>query len=61
MDNRFIKAIRRIEGNTLVTEQRDRSTGKLQVTIVTEVGEDGRLVEKLTCNNVTALRFYKRK
>jgi hypothetical protein len=60
MDGRKIKSIRHIQGEKLITEQRDRSTGKLQLTIETTLSAEGKMVEKCTCNNVVAYRTYKR-
>jgi hypothetical protein len=60
MDGRKIKAVRHIDGDKLITEQRDRATGKLQVTVETTVNEEGKMVEKCICNNVVAYRTYKR-
>lgn len=51
MDGRKVKAIRRIEGNKLVTEQYDQKTNKLQVRGEISVDSDGRMVEVLNKND----------
>jgi hypothetical protein len=61
MDGRKIKTVKTIDGNTLINEERDRATGKLQVRVETSVNAEGKLIQRCVCNNVVAIRTFKRK
>lgn len=45
MDGRKVRVLRRIEGDKLVTEQRDRSSGNIHVLSEMYVDSDGQMIE----------------